>query len=105
MRPGHLERILRGLGDDHLIEKLAALPPTDLQSLLLEISARQAKRVSIAQLLKRYGQDRFSKPAAADPRDIADFDRIAYQIASDMSPEFPPRSSCRPWPLLAPCPR
>jgi hypothetical protein len=47
---------------------LAALPATDLQSLLIDLARVRAGRVNTAQLAHRWREDRFVQPARADPR-------------------------------------
>jgi hypothetical protein len=51
-------------------QALAALPPTDLQTLLLSVARERAARVRPAELLRRWRTDRFVRPAA-DPRRVA----------------------------------
>lgn len=88
MTPAHLDRIVRETKDKNVLEALSTLPLSDLQSLLIEIYKRRAEKETPAKVLERYRNDRFVQPAAADPRDMADFDRIAFQIASE--PDFGP---------------
>lgn len=95
MQSGHLNRILREAGGAKVLEALAdELSPTDLQSLLLEVSRRRAAKVSPARLMERYEHDRFVKPAAADVRDMVEFDRLAFSVAErfeaiELSPVCP----------------
>jgi hypothetical protein len=44
------------------------LSPSDLQSVLLDVSRARAAKVTPARLLQRWQQDRFVRPSAADPR-------------------------------------
>ena len=44
------------------------LSPTDLQTLLLDLVRSRAARVDPARLVRRWTEDRFVAPAAADPR-------------------------------------
>jgi hypothetical protein len=44
------------------------LTPTDLQSLLLDVSRRRAAAVTPARLMQRWRQDRYVQPVASDPR-------------------------------------
>ncbi|MET0692510.1 MAG: hypothetical protein ABWY56_01190 [Propionibacteriaceae bacterium] len=53
----------RGLRED--------LSPTDLQSLLLDVSRARAAAVTPARLLHRWRDDRFVHPATTDPRILA----------------------------------
>ncbi len=47
------------------------LTPTDLNSLLLDVARARATRVTPARLVERWRDDRFVRPAAADPRRLA----------------------------------
>jgi hypothetical protein len=59
-----LRRVLREAGDPALVDKLAALPGSDLTTVLLEVQRRRADRVSPPEVLRSYGRDRFVGPAA-----------------------------------------
>jgi hypothetical protein len=73
-----LARISRLAGVPDLVGVLAErLSPTDLQSLLLEVYRRRAAKVTPAQLLEQYEQNRFVRPSEADPGAVAGFDRLA----------------------------
>jgi hypothetical protein len=91
-----LERIVRKLGVPDLLDRLVDdLSPTDLQSLLLEVYRRRAARISVRQLNEQYTANRFVKPAAADPRHVAELDQLAYGLlppgfdALELSPLCP----------------
>lgn len=87
VQAGLLERILREAGSEGVLEALAErLSPTDLQSLLLKVAKRRAEKVTPARLMQRYRDDRFVQPAAADVRDMVDFDRLAFSLASGFQP-------------------
>lgn len=62
-----INRILNSVGDTTLLERLRQLPPTELQSLLLEIFRQAASDVSPQQLMKSYEANRFVVPSAVDP--------------------------------------
>ena len=59
-----LRRVLREAGDPALVDKLTALPGSDLTTVLLEVQRRRAGRVTPAELMRRCGRDRFTAPAA-----------------------------------------
>jgi hypothetical protein len=91
-----IERILRDLGVPDLVEAFVdRLDPTDLQSLLLAIYHRRAERVTPGQLLQRYEQDRFVRPADVAPQALAEFDQLAQSLlpatfaAVELSPVCP----------------
>ncbi|MCL2564658.1 MAG: hypothetical protein FWE24_02460 [Defluviitaleaceae bacterium] len=63
------DRILTELGDKELIEKLLALPKSDLNSLMLEVFKEQAKDINPADVLKAFQTNRFSLPSEIDPID------------------------------------
>lgn len=47
------------------------LPPTDLQSVLLDVAKTRAQAVTPADLVRRWRVDRFVRPASCDPRALA----------------------------------
>ena len=72
-----VRRIARESGVPHLVEALAdRLRPADLRSLLLAVFRRRAARVTPADVLRRYRNDRFVRPAAADTRALAGLERV-----------------------------
>jgi hypothetical protein len=92
-----LRRILRdnSLGDD-LLEALAErLPPTDLQSLLLEVFRRRAARQTPADLLAQYERNPYVAPSTVNPQTLMEFDRVAFSLAAsrfepvELSPACP----------------
>ncbi|HTS98261.1 MAG TPA: hypothetical protein VMI33_16750 [Streptosporangiaceae bacterium] len=60
-----LRRVLREAGDPALADKLAALSGTGLTTLLLEVLRRRADLLTPAEVMRRYGSDRFVAPATA----------------------------------------
>jgi hypothetical protein len=59
-----LRRVLREAGDPALADRLAGLSGTALTTLLLEVLRRQALRLGPADVMRRYGSDRFVAPSA-----------------------------------------
>lgn len=59
---GVTERVLRQVGDD-AFDRLATLPGADLTTLLLALMRRRTEDLSPAEVLRRYREDRFVKPA------------------------------------------
>jgi hypothetical protein len=78
------DRIWRGLpaGTRDALER--GLPPTGLQTLLLSVTRARAGQATPADLMRRWQNDRFSRPAAADPRRLC---AVAW------SPAWPPSAS------------
>ncbi|MGH3455881.1 MAG: hypothetical protein ACRDP2_15790 [Nocardioidaceae bacterium] len=75
-----LGRVLGAAGGPDVLEALSKrLPPTDLQTLLLEVYRRRAADVAPSQLLARYESNRFVSPSAADPLDLARLDVTIHQ--------------------------
>lgn len=66
------DRILAQIGDKGLIEKLMALPKSDLNSLLLKIFQAQAMDARPVDVLKAFETNRFSVPSGIDP--------VAYHV-------------------------
>ena len=81
MRPGHIERILRDTQDKNLLDALTNMSPTDLQSLLLEVSRLRGENLTPASVLARSREDRFARHSKVDPRKIIELDRIAFDVA------------------------
>jgi hypothetical protein len=59
---------------------LLDLPATDLQTLLLSVARQRASRVRPAQLLRRWREDRFVRPAACDPTVLAAVEARLWQL-------------------------
>ena len=79
-----IARIERAAGVSNLLDVLTKrLPPTDLQSLLLEVYVRLAKKSSARQVLEQYEANRFVSPSAADPRKLVELDRLALSLLPD----------------------
>ena len=62
-----LDRILKQIGDQEIIEKPLSLPKQDLNSLLLELFEKQVDKLTPADILKMYHFGRFATPSEADP--------------------------------------
>jgi hypothetical protein len=76
-----IERILREANNPDLLDALAyGLNASDLQSLLLEVYRRRAKRLTPRDVLRQFEQNRFVQLAAANPQEMVEFDRLAYSL-------------------------
>lgn len=76
-----IARILKETNTPDLLETLTTrLNPTDLQSLLLEVYRQRAEKLTPRDVLQQYEHNRFVQPAAADPRQQLEFDRLAYSL-------------------------
>jgi hypothetical protein len=62
-----LNRILKQIGDQEIVNKLLSLPKADLNSLLLELFEKQTDRFTPANVLKTYQSNRFSIPNNINP--------------------------------------
>jgi hypothetical protein len=77
---------------DALIDGLS---PSDLQSVLLDVSRERASKVTPARLLQRWQQDRFVRPSTSDPRQLVKtqqrlWELLPTQFASvELSPVTP----------------
>ncbi|MEW9550877.1 hypothetical protein [Nonomuraea sp. NPDC050783] len=70
-RTNALDRVLRGAGGPGVLDVLAErLSGSDLTTLLLEVMRRRAGSLTPADVLRRYGHDRFAAPAAIPFRDL-----------------------------------
>ncbi|MFD9704103.1 hypothetical protein [Lentzea sp. NPDC059081] len=61
---GVLTRVLRSLGGEETLDRLAALSGSDLTSLLLALTRRRASTLSGPDVLRQYRSDRFVAPSA-----------------------------------------
>jgi hypothetical protein len=89
------ERVERELGVPGLASLLAErLEPSDLQSLLLDVYRRVAKR-PVANMLSDYETNRFVRPSTFSPLELLDWDRVAFSVLPkefdpvDLSPVCP----------------
>lgn len=74
-------RIVEGLGVD-LVDALVSLPPTDLQSVLLEVHRRLADGLTPHAVLERHAQSRFLHSAPVDQNKVVTADRNV-EVVSD----------------------
>src|SRR2546430_6715577 len=82
-----MNRIERDTGVPHLADILSdRLAPTDLQSLLLEVYARRAKRRDPKALLDDHVSNRFAQPSASNPGRLLEWeDRKSTRLNSSHS--------------------
>ena len=69
-----VERVWRRLPSEAREALMVGMTPTDLQTLLLSVSRARAERVGASRLMQRWREDRFVRPAVADPRRLAELD-------------------------------
>lgn len=89
------ERVWRDLpaGTRQALER--ALPPTDLQTLLIAVAGIRAGQVTAADVMRRWEADRFVQPAACDPRRVVAVEARLWQllpaefVGIDLSPVTP----------------
>jgi hypothetical protein len=62
---------------DALIDQLS---PSDLQSVLLDVSRERAAKVTPARLLQRWQQDRFVQPTTSDPRRLVKTQQRLWEL-------------------------
>jgi hypothetical protein len=74
------DRIAKELGVPDVVERLAALPPTDLQSLMLEVYAKLSAKQTPARVLEQHKTNRFVRPADKDPRRFTELDARAWSL-------------------------
>lgn len=80
-----IDRLLEKIGDTQLLEKLGVLPPTELQSLLLEVFRRSAGNITPQQLLKAYETNRFVVPSSVDPIAFCKMEAGMLEMAKENS--------------------
>ena len=76
-----IERIEKDARAPDLAKILTSrLAPTDLQSLLLEIYGRRARKREPKALLGDQISNRFTRPSALSPRRLLEWDRVAFSL-------------------------
>ncbi|WP_214405712.1 hypothetical protein [Pseudonocardia lacus] len=75
-----MERVWRALDDDPRAALTSRLPPTDLQTLLLDVARARARRVSPARVARRWREDRFVRPSAHDPRALSRVEARLWEL-------------------------
>ena len=84
MDEGIARRIQRRTGISDLPAVLAEkLSPGDLQSLLLEVYARRARRLAPADLLERQKNSRFCQAAPVDPRQLVELEQAWLELLDE----------------------
>ena len=90
------DRVERELGMPGLASLLAErVEPSDLQSLLLDVYRRLAKRRPLASMLAEYQKNRFVHPSTFSPVELQHWERVAFSVlpkefdALDLSPVCP----------------
>lgn len=83
---GVLTRVLRSLGGEEALDRLAKLPGSDLTTVLLALMRRRASALSGPDVLRQYRSDRFVAPAEV-PFDVlrATEDRLLRALPSSFS--------------------
>jgi hypothetical protein len=56
------------------------LPPTDLQTLLIAVAEARAGRITAADVMRRWQNDRFVQPAPSDPRRVSVVEARLWQL-------------------------
>jgi hypothetical protein len=89
------ERIWSKLPERSREALIDGLSPSDLQSVLLDVSRERAAKVTPARLLQRWQQDRFVRPSQSDPRQLVKtqqrlWERLPEQFTGvELSPVTP----------------
>ena len=86
VRVGVLTRVLRSLGGEEALDRLAQLPGSDLTTVLLALMRRRASALSGPDVLRQYRSDRFVAPSEV-PFDVlrAAEDRLLRALPSSFS--------------------
>jgi hypothetical protein len=77
-----IRRIERELGPD-VIDRIAALPGTDVTTFMLEIARRRTNAIHASNVLQRYETDRFVRPGAIDPATIRQIEETLFDALPD----------------------
>lgn len=76
-------RILKQLGDASLLDKLLALPKSDLNSLLLRLFQMQGDSCRPSELLTVFANNRFCAPSKLDPEQYHGLERELLKLAKE----------------------
>lgn len=90
------DRILGRLGLTGLPEKLAALPPSDFQSLLLALYRARTDRMTPPELLRAAGRNRFCAPGGGDPARLCRLEAELLELAGELGMRGVQLSPCEP---------
>jgi hypothetical protein len=74
------ERVWRAMPAGAREQLAASLPPTDLQSLLIDVASARAARVHPSDLVARWRRDRFVQPSRCDPRRVNAVEGALWQL-------------------------
>jgi len=66
---------------EHLLTK--DLSGSELQSFLIHVFSERAARINASNVLKSWTKDRFVQPSPLSAKDFAEFDVVAFSVASD----------------------
>jgi hypothetical protein len=77
-RPAILKRIERETGVPGLVTLLAEMPPTDLQSILLEVHRLRAEQRRPADVLTEYRTNRFVRPSPVSMSSLRRWEGLAF---------------------------
>lgn len=75
-----IDRILKEYNISGFEALIKEMPLTDLQSLLIEIYNQRIKDITAKELLQQYKKNRFVQLSKLNPKEILDFDMLAYQL-------------------------
>ncbi len=76
-----IKRILSQVQAPELLEVLTQrFSQSDLQSLLLEVYRARAQSLTPQSLLQQYEQNRLVQPATISPKQLLEFDQLAYSV-------------------------
>jgi hypothetical protein len=79
-----VRRVSREVGVPDLLERLAArVSPSDLHSLLLELTRLRAARRTLPGMVAQYDRDRTVRPGGANPRTLGRLAMAAFDAAAD----------------------
>ncbi len=79
-----IKRILGELGDHELIDRLLALPKSDLNSLLLKLFEMQTGNITPRELLKAYAMNRFAVPSDRSPLEYHRMEHRLLALAEEL---------------------
>jgi hypothetical protein len=78
-----VRRVERAVERPGLLDALAALPGSDVTSILLALARRRAATVSPAALLRAHAENRLVRPAALDPRALLACEQHVDELLPD----------------------
>ncbi|OGG48893.1 hypothetical protein A2678_02365 [Candidatus Kaiserbacteria bacterium RIFCSPHIGHO2_01_FULL_53_31] len=85
MKTDVIEKIITTSGAGHIADSLSDMPGNRLHTLLMEVFARRARKISLLNIKAGYKENRLVSPCTVSQQAFVNADRIAYEL---LDPRF-----------------